>query len=89
MTNPRVTSVKPLPDYKVLLGFSNGEQGVYDFTKFLDRGVFRELRDEQYFQKVSVWKSAGTIHWPNGQDLCPDTLYLDSKKDVVFGEIDR
>lgn len=76
--SPRITNVMPLADYKVHLHFSNGEQGVYDLSKFLDRGVFKELRNEQYFKKVTV--DNGTICWPHGQDLCPDTLYMDSKK---------
>ncbi len=31
-----------------------------------------------YFKKAAVVD--GTVVWPNDQDICPDTLYLDSKR---------
>jgi hypothetical protein len=45
---------------------------------YLDKGIFKELKDISLFN--SVKPSLGSIQWKNGQDLCPDTLYLDSKK---------
>jgi len=44
----------------------------------LDFGVFKELKDKHYFKRVKVID--GTVAWPHGQDICPDTLYLDSIK---------
>ncbi|MDZ7697455.1 MAG: DUF2442 domain-containing protein [Deltaproteobacteria bacterium] len=43
----------------------------------LAKGVFRELKDMKVFN--SVRPLLGSIKWENGQDLCPDTLYLESK----------
>ncbi len=43
---------------------------------YLDKGVFKELKDINIFYTVKP--TLGTIAWKNGQDLCPDTLYLDS-----------
>ena len=43
--NPRVIEVKPLPDYRLEITFSNGEVGLYDCRDLLDFGVFQELRD--------------------------------------------
>lgn len=75
--NPRVKNVEPTEDYQVLLEFKNGEKKIYDLNPLLDFGIFKELRDLNYFKRVSL--DCGTIAWPNGQDICPDTLYLDSK----------
>ena len=80
--NPRVADVTPLANYRLALTFKNGERGVFDCTEYLDSGVFKELKNERYFRMVQVWKEAGTIHWPNGQDLCPDSLYEGSKKEL-------
>ncbi|MEB3175648.1 MAG: DUF2442 domain-containing protein [Cyanobacteriota bacterium] len=74
--NPRVKTVQVLPNYYLYLTFSSGEQKIYDCSHILDFGVFQELKNEQYFKQVYVLD--GTIAWPNGQDICPDTLYLDS-----------
>lgn len=81
--NPRIEKVTPTDDYKLLLFFTNGEQGVYDCSHLLDFGVFRELRDKNYFRQARTLD--GTVVWPHEQDICPDTLYLDSKKssDIV------
>ncbi|MDO8272147.1 MAG: DUF2442 domain-containing protein [Gammaproteobacteria bacterium] len=40
--------------------------------------MFKELKDAQYFRRASVMD--GTVVWPHEQDICPDTLYLDSVK---------
>lgn len=76
--NPRVKSVTPSRDYKLAIEFTNGENGVYDCAPLLDFGVFKELKDEHYFRQAKVM--GGTVVWPHEQDICPDTLYLDSMK---------
>jgi hypothetical protein len=76
--NPRVTAVVPTDDHKLELTFTDGEVGIYDCAHLLDFGVFRELRDIHYFQQATAID--GTVAWPHEQDICPDTLYEDSKK---------
>jgi hypothetical protein len=76
--NPRVTNVTPLSDYKLLLEFTNGERGIYDCGHLLDFGVFKELKNRSYFRRARALD--GTVVWPHEQDICPDTLYLDSTK---------
>jgi hypothetical protein len=76
--NPRVEAVIPSEGYKLEITFSNGEVGVYDCTPLLDFGVFKELRDMNYFQRARA--EGGTVVWPHEQDICPDTLYEDAKK---------
>jgi hypothetical protein len=76
--NPRVSEVRPTDDYKLELVFSNGEKRLFDCAHLLEFGVFRELQDIHYFKQVKV--EYGTVAWPHEQDICPDTLYLDSRK---------
>ena len=76
--NPRVVAVDAAEDYKLELTFANGEYGTYDCSPLLNFGVFSELRDKDYFNKVTVVD--GTVVWPHEQDICPDTLYLDSER---------
>jgi len=77
--NPRIKEATPMDDYKLKLVFTNGEHGTYDCSHLLNFGVFQELEDLHYFQQVAVLD--GTVTWPHEQDICPDTLYLDSKKE--------
>lgn len=76
--NPRVAQVSATDDYKLDLVFSNGEHGIYDCAGILDFGVFKELKEMAYFKQATVLD--GTVVWPNEQDICPDTLYLESDK---------
>jgi hypothetical protein len=76
--NPRVTNVRAKAGYRLEITFSNGEVGIYDCQPLLGFGVFKELKDESYFRQARA--ADGTIVWPNEQDICPDTLYLDSAK---------
>jgi len=71
-----VKTVKPLPDFQLLLTFDNGEQRVFSVEPYLDRGRFNELRDVALFGSVHV--SFDTVEWANGLDLCPETLYTES-----------
>ncbi len=75
--NPRVKKVIPTDDHKLILTFKNEEKGIYDCSDLLDFGVFKELKDINYFKQAYV--EHGTVVWPHEQDICPDTLYLDSK----------
>ena len=76
--NPRVIAVVANDDYTLEIEFANGDVGIYDCAPNLDFGVFRELRDLSYFRQARA--VSGTVMWPHEQDICPNTLYEDSKK---------
>ena len=81
--NPRIKNVRTSLDYKLYMEFRNGENGIYDCLPILDFGVFKELKDLSYFNQAQVLD--GTVVWPHDQDICPDTLYLNSIKCTVKG----
>lgn len=74
--NPRVVAVWPNPDYTLTLTFGNGEVRIFDVKPYLNIGIFQELQDYRFFNSVRPF--LGSIQWKNGQDFCPDTLYLES-----------
>lgn len=74
--NPRVSSVTPNQDYTLKLVFTNGEVGVFDMKPYLETSIFKELKDWNIFKLVRPFM--GSIQWVHEQDLCPDTLYMDS-----------
>jgi len=73
-----VSQVKPLDDYKLLLTFRNGEQGIFDVNPYLSVGKFAELRDTVLFKLVAV--RFDTIEWANHLDIDPEFLYDKSVK---------
>ena len=76
--NPKVIAVKAQDDYKILLTFTNNEMRVFDMRPYIDKGFFKQLQDRSYFNNVKQFMDS--MQWQNGQDLCFDTLYLDSEK---------
>ena len=74
--NPRVQAVRPNPDFTITITFANGEVRRFDVRPYLTRGIFRDLNSPELFNTVRPF--LGSVEWNGGQDLCPDTLYLDS-----------
>lgn len=75
--NPRIKEVHPSEDYTLSIIFDNNEERVFDVKPYLDKGIFKQLKDRRIFN--SVKPVLGSIQWMNGLDFCPDTLYLESK----------
>ena len=73
----RVKSVVPLKDFKLLLTFASGEKKIYNMRPNLKKGVFKELTDEDKFNRVRV--SFDTIEWENGADIDPEAFYSGSE----------
>ena len=64
--------VTPLPDYRIFVEIENGQSGIFDLKPYLERGVFKELKNVHYFNQVGI--QLGAVTWPNEQDIAPETL---------------
>jgi hypothetical protein len=59
----------------VLLTFNDGTHKRVNLRALLRGPVFEPLHDPEYFRALTVDPIAGTITWPNGADIAPETLY--------------
>jgi hypothetical protein len=70
----QVTRIGYRRDYVYHIVFDNGLSAEVDFAPMLDRGpVFEPLEDLAFFKQASI--EGGTIVWPNGADVSPESLY--------------
>jgi hypothetical protein len=72
-TLPGVISAEYRGDYRIRLTFNDGRQKTLDFRPWLEGPVFEPLTDLTYFKRFFI--DGGTITWPNGADIAPETLY--------------
>jgi len=70
-----VVEVRYVRDYTVWVKFEDGTLGEVDLSSSLRGPVFEPLRNVEYFKQVRVDTEIGTIVWPNGADIAPETLY--------------
>lgn len=73
----RIIDVKALEDYKILVIYQNGEKRIKDMKPYLEKGVFKKLKDEEFFKSVKV--AYGTVSWGEQIDLCADSIYETSE----------
>jgi Protein of unknown function (DUF2442) len=83
--SPKVMKVIPIANYQLQLFFDNDEVRIFDVTPYLDKGIFVELREIDYFRKVEPF--FGGVQWANEQDFSRDTLYLLSNPTPVCGSM--
>ncbi|MBI5115423.1 DUF2442 domain-containing protein [Candidatus Poribacteria bacterium] len=69
-----VISAEPFGDYRLRIQLSDGRKGLFDVSPYLDKGIFHELREPNYFRRVTV--AFGGVAWPHEQDFSVSVLYV-------------
>ena len=70
---PSVIRAEYRGGYKIHLRFQDGVEKIVDFAQWLEGPIFEPLKDTGYFQRFFL--DGGTVSWPNGADIAPETLY--------------
>jgi hypothetical protein len=72
-TLPAVIRAEYCGEFKIRLRFNDGIEGTVDFSDWLTGPVFEPRKDRAYFVRFFV--AGGTVAWPNGADIAPETLH--------------
>ena len=70
---PSVVRAEYRGGFRIHLTFNDLSERTVDFRPWLEGPVFEALRDPAYFREFFV--DGGTVAWPNGADIAPETLY--------------
>ena len=70
---PQVVHATHDKAYCIRVTFSDGLEATVDFAPWLEGPIFEPLKRLTYFRKFFV--EGGTVAWPNGADIAPETLY--------------
>lgn len=70
---PTVIRAEYRGGYRIHLVFNDGVENTVDFSPWFHGPVFEPLNDPGYFQRFFL--DGGTVAWPNGADVAPETLY--------------
>ena len=71
----KLIAIESKGEAKLLLRFSDGSTGIYDFAPFIEANteMTAPLADPDFFSRHFI--EAGALAWPNGFDLSAASLY--------------
>ncbi len=78
---PAVVDAEYRGEFKIRIVFNDGVESTIDFSDWLTGPVFEPLKDPNYFARFFI--EGGTVSWPNGADIAPETLHGRAKETVV------
>jgi len=71
----RVVEAEVRGPYQLHFKFTDGTQKTVNVLKLFKGPVFEPLKNPDEFAKVKLDEVCGTVVWPNGADIAPETLY--------------
>jgi hypothetical protein len=77
----KVITAEYVKAHQIKVSFNDGTQKTVDFSNWLHGEVFKPLHSKRQFKRFFV--AGGTVCWPNGADIAPETLYR--SRDVSAG----
>lgn len=73
---PRISQIKPLPDFLLSVAFDDGKRVVYDVKPDMSLPGYDSLRTVTgLFRQVQLDKSRTCVYWNEDIDLPSDSIY--------------
>lgn len=80
----KIVEVKPLPDKKLFVKYSNGMEGVLNLVKLSEREEYKALKKIDKFEDAYINQETGDIIINGNIELCKNATYdiLNLKKQM-------
>ena len=76
METPKILSIQPLDDKKLLVKFANGMEKIYDCKPLIEKfEPFKALENEVFFKQVKVDAGGYGVSWDDKVDLSEYELW--------------
>ena len=72
---PDIREARAVSHGVLAVTFADGLRGEVEVLERMRGPVFETARTSEGFARVEVDSETGTVTWPGGADLAPDTLY--------------
>ena len=72
---PSVVQAEHRGDFRLRVVFNDGSENTIDFARWLEGPMFEALKTPAFFTRYFI--DGGTVTWPNGADIAPETLYAE------------
>ena len=83
MDTPKILSVQPLEDKKLLVKFANGVDKIYDCKPLMEKfEPFKPLENEVFFRQVKTDAGGYGISWNDKVDLSESELWINAVEAV-------
>jgi Protein of unknown function (DUF2442) len=70
---PSVVQAEHRGGFRLRVVFNDGTENTIDFGQWLEGPMFEALKSPDFFARYFI--DGGTVVWPNGADIAPETLY--------------
>lgn len=71
----RIVKAKACGPFSLDLTFNDGTRKRVNVKTLLRGPIFQPLKKAEYFRKVKLDATCGTVCWPNGADFAPEALH--------------
>ena len=76
MIPPRIKNIRALDNFILEITYVTNEKKIYDMKKNLGYSFYKNLNNIVYFKSAKPAET--TVEWPNGEDIDPNELYVNS-----------
>ncbi|WP_027398982.1 DUF2442 domain-containing protein [Anaerovorax odorimutans] len=77
---PKITGLKPVEEYRIEIGFNNGNTIILDLKDKVQTTRFRELMDTNFFQQIKT--DGNRIYWGEMTEISVTEIFELAQREI-------